>query len=434
MISTKISVSAKEVNSDWEKKRCRPDVMLMASLYGHDMADNIQYCLKGVFDMKSQATTLPFYSIMGTFTGVLSTMMSSINSVKMTFATIVGSAYTVFSEFSSRIKTLMYTIQHTAIRMKFMMSRLFTAMHAILYMGQSAIRAGMNFEQTDLWNTIRGFSCFDPDTEVRIIVDGQEKAVKICDLQIGDMMSNGEKITATFRFNGDGQKMVVLRDGPIMSAPHRVLFNGEWIHASCHPSATPMAPWRGGDARPLICVNTTNHRIQIGDYTFTDYDETVSGNLDAMKTAMEMMNNASEPSATATKSFVRACGPDTLIKMADNTSIPANRVTLGMKCSHGRVTAVTKILTDSVCEYKGIQVSSATAVWSDEHNQYMRANSLTQPTLYKEPLTFYSFMISPSAVIETAEGIMFRDYLEIHDSQIESSYAKALDNSTQRLE
>ena len=433
MILTRFSIASEEVNANWEAQRCRPDVMLMAGMYGKDVAENINFCLKSTFDTHSMEMSNPFYSIMGVFTQVLSTMISSINSVKVIFATIIGSTFTIFNEFSSRIKTLLYTIQNTAIRMKFMMGRVFAAINAILYMGIAVMRAGMNFERTDLWNTIRGFTCFDPDTEIAIIENGSVIHKKISEVVIGDTLADAtasNKVTGTFRFVGDGQDMFMLPGNILVSGPHRLLHNGQWIHASCHPEAIPRGKWRGGKSTPLICLNTTEHVIRIGTYSFTDYDETIEGNMDAMETAILMLNGKA---VKQTREISRACNAKTQIKLKDGLT-PAEHITLGTETSHGTVNCVAKVLVDKVCLYKGDIFTPATAVWSEEHGKYMRVHELVTPMKLQTPHIFYSFMISPSAVIETGRGIIFRDYLEVHDSQIESSYAKALDNSEQRLE
>lgn len=433
MILTRFSIASEEVNANWEAQRCRPDVMLMAGVYGKDVAENINFCLKSTFDTHSMEMSNPFYSIMGVFTQVLSTMISSINSVKVIFATIVGSTFTIFNEFSSRIKTLLYTIQNTAIRMKFMMGRVFAAINAILYMGIAVMRAGMNFERTDLWNTIRGFTCFDPDTEIAIIENGSVIHKKISEVVIGDTLADAtpsNKVTGTFRFVGDGQDMFMLPGNILVSGPHRLLHNGQWIHASCHPEAIPRGKWRGGKSTPLICLNTTDHIIRIGTYSFTDYDETIEGNMDAMETAILMLNGKA---VKQPREISRACHEKTLIKLKDGLT-PAEHITLGTETSHGTVNCVAKVLVDKACLYKGDIFTPATAVWSEEHGKYMRVHELVTPMKLQTPQIFYSFMISPSAVIETGRGIIFRDYLEVHDSQIESSYAKALDNSEQRLE
>ena len=135
------------IKKDWAKYRCRPDVMIMAPLYGHDAQENLEFCLKQGFDARAGGAIAPFYTIMGVFVSVLSTMLGSINNVKMIFATIVGSASTVFSEFSQRFQALMYRIQMTVIRIKFLFSRVFAIMYSIIYMGMGGMRAGVNFSK-----------------------------------------------------------------------------------------------------------------------------------------------------------------------------------------------------------------------------------------------------------------------------------------------
>ena len=79
--------------------------MLMAPIYGQDPAQNLEFCLKSGFDNRASEATKPFYTYLASFAGVLTTLLGGVNSVKMTFATIVGTATTVFSQFSQRIQT-----------------------------------------------------------------------------------------------------------------------------------------------------------------------------------------------------------------------------------------------------------------------------------------------------------------------------------------
>jgi hypothetical protein len=422
LLGTRFSIGAYDLEANWEAQRCRPDIMLTSSLYGKDATANAQHCINRGFDTRAKGAVLPFYTIMGSFGDVLTTLISSINSVKVTFATIVGGTYTVFTEFSSRIQSLFSRMQTNIVRLRFLMSRVFGSMHGILYMGQSAMQAAFNFERTGLWNTISNFSCFDPDTLVSLH-GSVTKHFK--DLRIGDTLADGQKITAVFRFNGDGQTMVILPGDILVSGLHRVLYNNEWIHARCHPDAIPTNDWNGGDERPLMCINTSNYSIQIGNYTFTDYDETPAGNYHAMETVMTMLNGI-KPSSSI--HFVRACHPDTRIQLK-KTAIPANKITLGTELSHGTVRSIVEILTDVVCDYKGELFTPGTAVWSDELGLYKRVSELVVPRTLEEPLIFYSFMVSPSAVVETERGTIFRDYLELHSREVESSYANALQKS-----
>ena len=423
LVYTRFSIGSIELDANWEEQRCRPDVMMTSGLYGKDAEANVQHCMTKGFDARAKKTVIPFYSIMGSFADTLSSLITSINSTKVTFATLVGSASTVFTEFSSRLQNMFHRMYSSVVQMKILMSRIFSTMNAIMYMGQSAIQAGMNFERTSLWNTIRNFSCFDPDTQV-LTINRDIQCIK--DIQIGDTLENGQKVTGVFQFNGDGQEMVVLPEGGmIVSGPHAVLQGSKWIKSSEHPDSIRSQRWNGGNQRPLICLNTTNHTIQIGKYTFTDYDETAEGNKSAMSSAIHMLNGG-HYSYSSPHTFTRGCHPDTRIRLKDGSAVPANTITLGTSLSHGIVTGVVKTQVSEVCYYGNEVFTPATAVWSEEHNKYMRLGDFIQPQLLQSPAIFFAFFVSPSAVIETSEGTIFRDYLEIHSNQIESSYADAL--------
>lgn len=427
LLYTRFSIGSIELDANWEEQRCRPDVMMTSGLYGKDAEANVQHCMTKGFDARAKKTVIPFYSIMGAFGDTLSSLITSINSTKVTFATLVGSASSVFTEFSSRLQNMFYRMYSSVVQMKILMSRIFSTMHAIMYMGESAIQAGMNFERTDLWNTVRNFSCFDPDTQVLTLNRGIQF---IKNIEIGDTLENGQKVTGFFEFNGDGQEMVILPEGRItVSGPHAVLQGSKWIKSSEHPDSMHSHSWNGGNERPLICLNTTNHTIQIGKYTFTDYDETAEGNKSAMAFAIHMLNgwqSAAPGSYSSPHTFTRGCHPDTLIRLKDGSAVPANTITLGTSLSHGTVTGVVKTRVTEVCYYGNEVFTPATAIWSEQHKKYMRLGDFIQPQLLQSPAIFCAFFVSPSAVIETSEGTMFRDYLEIHSNHIESSYADAL--------
>ena len=390
LLGTRITIGAQELEVNWDEQRCRPDVMLTSSMYGKDAAANIKHCMTKGFDAHAATAVSPFYSIMGSFGGVLSTLISSINSVKVTFATILGSAYTVFNEFSSRIKNLFYRIQTMIVRIKFLMGRVFGAMHTVMHMGEAAIQAGMSFEQTDLWDTISNFSCFDPDT---IVTTSNRGIQSFKNLRIGDTLTEGQKITGIFQFNGDGQKMVIMPGNILVSGLHHVLYKNAWINAARHPDAVATKSWNGGNKRPLMCINTTNYMIKIGGYTFTDYDESAESNQKTMGVVMPLLNGIGGP-APSHEHLIRAFHPSTMIKLGDSTSTPASRITLGTRLSHGIVRCVVKVLTDTVCEYKGDIFTPGTAIWSEEHLSYKRLYDLVTPRKLTSPLLFYSFVVS----------------------------------------
>ena len=410
-----------EVKKNWSKYRCRPDVMLMADYYGHDSSENMEFCLKSGFDFRSAGAVLPFYSYLKSFVDILMNMLSSLNSIRLTFATIVGSVANVFSEFSSRIKSLFFNIQVTAIRMKMLMGRIFATLYSIIFMGMAGIKATSNFGNTFLFKFLDTF-CFDPDT----IVLMKKGPVKIQNLAIGDVFLSGERVTAIFAFKADGQKMVNL-GGITVSTNHYVKYNNKWIKTADHPDALLCPDWSGGAERPLICLNTDKHSFPVGPYVFSDYDETAEGDREAMSMAMAMLNGPSASLNTCKINSEMACGKETIIQTtAEAYPVQASKISLGTPLTQGEVIGVIQKECHEVCIYRGEKFAPGTAIWSDSENRWMRAAELSTPVILARPEILYSFVVSPSACITTAAGTVFRDYVEVHTPDLELPYAASL--------
>ena len=419
------------VKDNWEKYRCRPDVMIMADYYGHDSSDNLNFCLKNGFDKRAKEAIGPFYSYLGKFVEILMTMLNSLNSIRMIFATIVGSATQIFSEFSERIQALFYRFQMSAIRMKMLMGRVFATMYAIIFMGMAGLKATQNFGNTFLFKFLDTF-CFDPDTSI-VLKSGKTVAIK--EVRIGDVLKDGQRVTATFQFAADGQRMVQLggngkgKDQILVSTNHYILHNG-WIPSEEHPDATPAADWSGGNERPLICLNTDTHTIPIGEYIFRDYDETSEGDAEAMKMATDILNGTPGANLDNPNSEM-ACHPHTKIKVKGGL-VPASLVRLGMELSHGKVVGIVKKECSEICEIGGEFFAAGTCLWSDEHGKWVRAFEISRP-MKIIPSSYYSFVITPSACIETEKN-MFRDYVEVHSKDLEEPYSKSLCKTKQQTE
>lgn len=409
-------VDIQKVKDNWETYRCRPDVMLMADYYGHDSIENLQYCLKNGFDKRAMEAIAPFYTYLGKFVEVLMTMLNSINSIRMIFATIIGSATQIFTEFSGRIQALFYRFQMAAIRMKMLMGRVFATMYAVIFMGMAGIKATQNFGNTFLFKFLDTF-CFDPDTEI-VLQNGTRVPIK--EVKVGDYLVGGQRVTAAFKFAADGQEMVKI-SGILVSTNHYIRYEGKWIEAKDHPDAIKAADWSGGNDRPLICLNTDTHTIPIGNYIFSDYDETPEGDEAAMKMATDILNGKAAPPQKGSSDM--ACGPKTLIKTVFGL-VPADQITLGTVLSHGTVVGLVKKECRSICRINGETFAAGTCIWSPEHNRWLRAFQLSKPAIMS-PLIFYSFVVTPSATIETQKTI-FRDYVEVHSKDLEAPYSAAI--------
>jgi hypothetical protein len=405
-----------KVKANWEEYRCRPDIMMFADFFGHSSSENINFCLKHGFDAQANQVIAPFYSYLEIFVNTLMTLLSGLNSVRMTFTTIVGTVSKTFSEFSDRFKQLFFRIQMAAIRMKYLMGRVFGTVYAILFMGMSSIQAVNNFGNTFLFKFLDTF-CFDPDTPV-VLTRG---TVPIKSVRIGDIFAEtGTRVTSTFKFSADGQPMVTL-GSVLVSTNHYVKYNGKWIRADEHPDSVAAPPWKGGNGRPLICLNTETHSFPVGGYEFCDYDETSAGDHAAMQWVSERING--KPARSSPHSYTTVVGEDTQIMTRDGC-LPASSVRLGERLTLGRVVGIVKKEVDQWVVIDGIRLGEAQLVWDEENIQWRRATEFAP--LKTGLAVFYSFIVTPSACFETANGLMLRDYMEVHSPEAELSYTHAL--------
>jgi hypothetical protein len=85
-----------------------------------------------------------------------------------------------------------------------------------------------------------------------------------------------------------------------------------------------------------------------------------------------------------------------------------------------------------ICEINGEFFAAGTCLWSEEHGKWMRAVEIASPVKII-PSTYYSFVVSPSACIETEKN-MFRDYVEVHSKELEAPYSKSLCKTKQQTE
>jgi hypothetical protein len=408
------------IKSNWKKYRCRPDVMLMAKYYGHDPEENLQFCLQNGFDKRASAVISPFYTYLAQFVTILVTLLQSINSIRLTFATMIGSAKSIFESFFRRIQAFFYTIQVSSMRMKFLMDRVFSTMLSIVYMGLSGIKATTNFGNTFLFKFLDTF-CFAPDTLVDIEGKGRIFVKDVC---IGDIFSKTkDKVTSTFSFYADGQPMMKFPDNILVSTNHYVLYKDSWIRSEDHPDAVVSDAWNGGYENPLICFNTESNSFPVGNYIFRDYDEISEADEQTMNIVLTQLNSA----FTVTKSpnYDTCCSGDTLIKQKDGSFAPASELSLGDELSFGTVVGLVKKVCSKVCTIENTDFTPGTCIWNTTTNLWTRAADLVSP-VECNPTVFISVVVSPSACLETKSGIVFRDYVEIHSPDTEEVYAALL--------
>lgn len=419
------SVDTKEISENWPKYRCSPSIMPFAGFYGHDTNENFQFCMKNMFQGQANQMLGPFTTILATFVGTLGTLIQNANSMRVQLATLVGGVSKITREFQDRITQIMFRTQITAARMNFLINRLFATFYSMIYMGISGITAVTNFGDTFLFSFLDTF-CFPPETLVDI--EGSVNPVPISSLKIGDRFKKGQEVTAVFSFYSDGQPMVEFPNGLQVSTNHYMYYNDIWIQAQDHPEAKKIQNWKGGLDRPLICLNTKNHTLPIGGYTFLDYDETELGDKETMTWVETHLNGAFQTdSKTHPLEYSPTINGESRIFMKDRTLKSAEQIQLGDEISTGKVIGKIKKLVYRICKVNNSEwVGEATLLWDPETTAWIRASQLYDVKILEIPQIFISFVVTPTAQIELQSGLHIRDYMEIQSPDTEQVYAKKL--------
>jgi hypothetical protein len=401
-----------EISTNWQKFRCSPVVMPFASLYGYDTSQNFNYCLTTIFKGQVGGVTGPFATILATMTSSLMTFLNNLNSMRIMIATLVGGITKVLQEFTDRFKLLFSQIKLAFLKMQMIMKRLHGSFQSFIYLGLSAVQTGTNFMDTFIFSFIDTF-CFAPETQINVLEKGN---IQIDQVTLGDILSNNAEVISTYKFMANGQKMVSL-NGTIVSTNHFVNHDGKYIEAKDHPNAVPIASWVGGSERPLICLDTSTHKIPINNHEFLDWDETNDIDEKLMEQNEYTLNNsyANKPRPWI---FQPAIEKTAKIICGDGSFKTCEQIQLGDQLSTGRVVGIGKRFIYSWTSLpSGIDVTPSTLFWSE--NYWMRAGHKGEIKHSKTPRIFYTFVVLGTN-IELSSGEYLKDMCEIHSPQTEN--------------
>lgn len=406
---------------NWAEIRCQPHIMPLASLYGYDTNENLQFCLNNVIQEKSKGSIGPLAQGMGGFTGVLTNLMESANSFRTTLATMVGGIIRLISEFKARMEALMARVKMTASRMKMLMFRVYGTMFSVVYMGMSAMTAVVNFTDTFVFGFLEIF-CF-PESQQIVMQNGHSKAIK--DITAGEVLQGGHKVKSTYVFLGDGHDMVQIGSVTV-SSNHLLWYNDKWIFSKDHPRAVPLGKWAGGISKPLICLSTDTHKIPVDSYTFTDYDETDEGDTLTQQFVHRSLNGTKRP--IDTNGLTYEIGSPSLTRVYTIGGLkPLNQVRLGEYLGTSKVIGIQRSRITEVCILPdGSKIAAGALLWIPEKEQWLRAYMVYPKQTMNESELYISLFLNPGNQYILENGIIVRDAIEVNDKDTMKAYIDAL--------
>jgi hypothetical protein len=187
------------------------------------------------------------------------------------------------------------------------------------------MQSGSSVVNGPVGGTMR-FLCFDENTSVETF--NGLKMMK--NVKLGERLSsNLSTVTSVYSIDGTGIQMYSL-GGILVTGSHKVMYKNKFIHVKDHP----LAKLHTTGSKRLTCLNTTTHRIKIGNFDFLDFMECDDTDYMTFKHRyIEMLYNGTG------KQYDEHTGVmgDTLIELSNNTRIMICNIKIGDVLQNGDI-------------------------------------------------------------------------------------------------
>lgn len=420
-----------EIRRNWSTYRCLPSVAPFARFYGHNLTENMNFCVGQAVREHAPGVIAPIYSGIARATAIVDGVYEKVEAVEGGVAGLLSGFETFVINFVNSFRLLGTRIQISVIRIRDIFSRLHGMFMSFVYAGISTLVFGENLVCNPLVVFIGDIAgadlcCFAPDT--RIQMDDGGGPVPVTDVGIGDVLAGGARVTGRLLFDGRATKMFRLY-GVTVSGNHCVRHDGAWIAVSEHPDAEAAESLDN-----IWCLNTTTNMIPVvsergGILTFTDYEETAELTVaaKAQRAAELLLNGTAGP---AVPDFALGLDPEFWVPMDDGECCLLRSLRLGDRLKGG-ATVVGVIVEEctQVCQTEdGCWISAAQLVL--RNGVWTRAARIW-PSL-KAQRQLCHLMIAnggPFSVVgPSGAELSVRDYNEVVADAVQAPYDSWLEN------
>jgi hypothetical protein len=343
-------INVQPIIDDWPNQRCKPTIIPIAGLITHPEGisasdytyQNFNYCVQNILSSITGTALEPLTFVTHMLSSIVGIIQQSIQDIRAMFNKVRTYFQQISEEIMGRIMNVMIPLQQIIISFRDLIGKVQGSMTAALftllgtyYTLQSFMGAiaqliiiilitlgaliavfwifpftwGFAIANTAIFIAIAvpmaiilafmvdvlkvnpnlnipTIKCFDKNTFITMS-DGSQK--KICNIHVGDILSNNNIVTSKIKVATEGSTMYSLND-IIVSDSHIVKYQDSWIPVSQHPLAVKCESY---NEKYLYCLNTSEKIIQIDDFIFTDWDEIYGDNLNKI-IHNEVINNKLE--------------------------------------------------------------------------------------------------------------------------------------------
>lgn len=289
-----------EVKTNWIQYRCNPLYMPFAGTVRPDVTtyENFQFCTTSIASEIMGRALEPVHMLFSAFAGAIQPVLGELDSFRGVITGLQNFVMSFVSQTFSKIINVFGTFLSLMARIRDLSGRILGSATYSVVIASSAI----NLIES-LFSTIRSmlssvvalifglaivilfvfppllfamipigislgisYECFDPQTPIDL-ADG--RTVPLYRVNVGDVLANKARVTATMRFETTPRTELYLYKHILVTGNHLVR-ESVWRYVRDSKNAVK---YQGVLPREVICLNTSTHEISIDGTIFADYEE-----------------------------------------------------------------------------------------------------------------------------------------------------------------
>jgi len=419
-----------EISKNFPKYRCNPMIMPFAGSFGYDAKDNFDFCLTNIFNFKAAQIFAPIYALLGNFTSVVTLITNVALGLRQLFTNFLLGVNNFIRSVRDKIQGLLVNVRMSLVKINNLMGKVYGTMIAVIYMGTSAMTAGMSVSDNSLVQFLFEF-CFAPDTLVRL---RNGTFTQIQHLQIGDILADtpenkSPRVTSVLRFDGSQTPMVRIGD-VVVSGEHYVQSSGRWISAKEHPEAVSAT-----SLPTLVCLNVSGHQFIAGSSLLVaDYDEHESASVVEATQSMALKALNGKPDSAPSTEYSLGVDPSVRLELEDNSWKAIRDIRCGDKVKGaGLVLGIVEEECEDPVSYKGVSMAPGQLVFNG--TRWIRAGTVatattattvsTKASCVSNKSILMSLITERCGTMRSSGDIFLRDYREVALPEMEAAYTAA---------
>lgn len=269
-----VTMSLKALKDDWAKYRCNP----LAIPFSDDPSADFVYCVQKIQGSSMKYLMQPFNSLLGGLGNIANFSDVNILNIREMISYMRSQTSFIIKSVFSVIIAIVVEFQRITIQTKDLMMKIVGIVTVVMNLVDGSIKTGQSTWNGPPGKMVRSLTkstCFHPSTLIKL---SNGSVCEMKNLHLGDVLETGSKVMAVMKLSNygndvyyafnrrgiDGGDVYVTGNHFVKSA------GGGYIHAKDHPDAVPMPD---KEIDELSCLITDDHRIQIGEMTFWDWED-----------------------------------------------------------------------------------------------------------------------------------------------------------------